>query len=296
MSHLKSVYPMKNRLNLVLFLLSFSFFGFSKTVTLQEALQKKWVSTTVSMQSNEAARGCNMHISIKNLTKSEFNITIPVGFVFQSLDSTAQDFIHLENKELGLAALATQSTYMMTRCIRANRGFPNDNQAFLAKSLASSQLLALATFAFEKKRYESSAMQSALWAVSDNQGLYGINDSTLLNFVAHLLNKPLPDYTVNYKIREEAGMTAESALEPLAIEGVFQYTLPADMQVKLDLVNAAGVSVLKDFKMIEIMTQKKGRHRFSFTLELKGVARGTYFMKMTSVSDGKEWGSKQVVF
>ncbi len=287
---------MKNRLNLVLLFLFFSFSAFSKTVTLQEALQKKWVSTTVSMQLNKATLGRNMYFSIKNLTKSELSVTIPVGFVFQSLDSTAQDFIHLENKELGLAALAIQSTMLMTKCIRANRGFPNDNQAFLAKSLASSQLLALAAYAFEKKCYESNAMQSALWAVSDNKGLYGINDSTLLKFVAHLLNKPLPDYTVNYKVREEAGVTAETALEPLAIEGVFQYILPADMQVKLDLVNAAGVSILKDFKMIEIMTQRKGRHRFSFTLELKGVARGTYFMKMTSVSDGKEWGSKQVVF
>ena len=287
---------MKNRLNLVLFLLSLSLLGFSKTITLQEALQKKWVSTTITMQRNETTSKRNMLISLKNLTKSELIVTIPVGFVFQSLDSTAQDFIHLENKELGLASLATQSTSLMTKCIRANRGFPNDNQAFLAKSLASSQLLALATFALQEKRHESNAMQSALWAVSDGNQLNGITDVTLLKFVAHLLNKPMPDYTVDYKVREEAGMTAETALEPLAIEGVFQYTLPAYMQVKLDLVDAAGTSILKDFKMIEIMTQKKGRHRFSFTLALKGVARGTYFMKMTSVSDGKEWGSKQVVF
>lgn len=287
---------MKNRLNLVLFLLSFSFFGFGKTVTLQEALQKKWVSTTVSMQLSKATLGRNMYFSIKNLTKSELTVTIPVGFVFQSLDSTAQDFIHLENKELGLAALNTQSTYLMTKCIRANRGFPNENQAFLAKSLASSQLLALAVFAFEKKLYTQNAMQSALWAVSDNNDLIGISHPELMKFVATLLNKPIPDYTVNYNYNDEAGATAATALEPLAIEGVFLYTLPADMQVKLDLVDSRGTSVLKNFEMVEVMTQRKGRHRFSFTLELKGVARGTYFMKMTSVSDGKEWGSKQVVF
>ena len=107
---------MKNRLYLVLFLLSCSFFAFSKTVTLQEALQKKWVSTTVSMQPwvsttvsmqpNEATDGRNLRISVKNLTKGELVVTIPVGFVFQAADSTVQDFIHLENQELGLAALA----------------------------------------------------------------------------------------------------------------------------------------------------------------------------------------------
>ncbi len=287
---------MKNRLYLVLFLLSCSFFAFSKTVTLQEALQKKWVSTTISMQPNEATDGRNLRISVKNLTKGELIVTIPVGFVFQAIDSTVQDFIHLENQELGLAAFATKSTFMKTMCIRANRGCPNNGDVFLAQSLASSQLLYLAVFAFEKKLYTQNAMQSALWAVSDNNDLIGISHPELMKFVAQLLNKPIPDYTVNYNYNDEAGATAATALEPLAIEGVFRYTLPADLQVKLDLVDSAGTSVLKNFEMVETMTQRKGRHRFSYTLELKGVARGTYFMKMTSVSDGKEWGSKQVVF
>ena len=296
MSHLKSIYPMKNRLNFVLFLLSFSFFAFSKTVTLQEALQKKWVSTTVSMQPNEEVDGRNLRISIQNLTKGELTVTIPVGFVFQAADSTVQDFIHLENKELGLAALASKSTFMKTMCIRASRRSPSNGDAFLAKSLASGQLFALAAFAFEKKLYNHNAMQSALWAISDNNDLIGISHPELMKFVAQLLNKPIPDYTVDYRIRDEAGMTAARALVPLAIEGVFQYTLPNDQQVKLDLVDSVGVSVLKDFNMVEIMAQKKGRHRFTFEFELTGVARGTYFVKMTSASDGKEWGSKQVKF
>ncbi len=287
---------MKNRLSIVLSLLSFSFLGFSKTVTLQEALQKKWVVTTISMQPNEVLDGRNLRISVKNLTKGELNVTIPVGFVFGATDSTVQDFIHLENKEMSLAALATKSTFMMAKCIRASRRSPSTGDAFLAQSLASSQLLALTAFAFEKKLYTQSAMQSALWAISDNDDLVGICNPELMKFVAQLLNKPIPDYTVNYKIHYEAGVTAATALEPLAIEGLFQYTLPEDLQLKLDLVDTAGVSVLQNYKMIETMTQKKGRHRFTYKLMLKGVARGTYFVKMTSVDDGKEWASKQVVF
>ena len=85
--------------------------------------------------------------------KGELIVTIPVGFVFQAIDSTVQDFIHLENQELGLAAFATKSTFMKTMCIRANRGCPNNGDVFLAQSLASSQLLYLAVFAFEKKLY-----------------------------------------------------------------------------------------------------------------------------------------------
>ena len=287
---------MKNHLTILLFMLSMVQVSFGKTATLQEALQKKWVSTTITMQPNEAADGRNLRISIQNLTKGELIVTIPIGFVFQETDSTVQDFIHLENKELGLAALASKYSFMKTMCIRASRRSPHNGDAFLATTLASSQLLALTAFAFEKKLYNSNGMQSALWAVSDNEELSGIGHPELLKFVAQLLNKPMPDYTVNYNFLDEAGATAATSLEPLAIKGIFQYALPTDLQVKLDLVDTARVSVLKNFEMVEVMSQKKGRHRFTFELELKGVARGTYFVKMTSASDGKEWGSKQVIF
>ena len=60
-------------------------------------------------------------------------------------------------------------------------------------------------------------MQSALWAVSDNNDLIGISHPELMKFVATLLNKPIPDYTVNYNYTDEAGATAATALEPLAI-------------------------------------------------------------------------------
>jgi hypothetical protein len=48
--------------------------------------------------------------------------------------------------------------------------------------------------------------------------------------------------------------------------------------------------------MVEVMNQTKGGHKFTFSLQLKGVARGTYFVKLTAVNGGTEWVSKQVVF
>ena len=139
-------------------------------------------------------------------------------------------------------------------------------------------------------------MQSALWAISDNDDLVGISDPKLVQFVAQRIGKPVPEYTVRYENREVPGQTAALSLKPLEIKATFQYTLPTDQQVKLDLVDAAGKSVLSEYNLVQTMNQTKGRHRFSLTLELTGVPRGTYSMKMTSMNDGKEWASKQVVF
>lgn len=287
---------MNQRIHLILVLLSTYFFAFGKTVRLDEALHKKWVSSTIVMQPNEATNGRNLRLSLKNLTKEALIITVPVGFIFESADTTVQDFVHLENKELQLASLATKSAFVKALCIRATRRSPHDGDRFLAQTLASGNLFALTAFAFEKKLYNLDAMQSALWAVTDHHELTGIDHLELAKFVAQQLNKPLPDYFVHYKNRDMAGETAAASLEPLDIQGVFQYTLPNDQQLKLDLVDSAGTSVLKDFNLVETMNQTKGKHRFTFSLMLKGIPRGTYFVKMIAVSDGKEWASKQVVF
>lgn len=287
---------MAKRINLVLLNLFLSFFAFAKTTNLEEALRQKWVSATIVMQENEATQGRNLRVSLKNLRKEPLTVNIPVGFVFQATDTTVQDFIHLENKDVPLLASGTKSVFIKASCIRASRSSPHNGDAFLATTLASSPLLALTTFAFQQKLYNLDAMQSALWAVSDNHDLTGIYQLELAKFVAQLLNKPLPDYFVAYKNRDIAGETAARSLEPMTIKGVFEYTLPADQQVQLDLVNTEGVSALQKINFVQVISQTKGQHRFTYTLKLHGVPRGTYFVKMTDVNGGKEWASKQVVF
>lgn len=287
---------MKKQLSFVLFHFLLSVVAFGKTITLEEALQNKWVTSRIVRQENPAGDGRNFHLTLKNLTKEPLMVKIPVGFVFKAVDSTVQDFIHLENQELPLAALATSTLFMKGNCIRASRRCPSNGMAFLATTLASPNLLALTTFALQQNLYNQNGMQSALWAVSDNSELVGIDNPELMKFVANRLGKPIPDYSVHYENRETPGQTAALSLTPLAIKGLFQYTLPSDQQVTLDLVDSTGRSVLSDYNLVQTMNQTKGRHRFTFTLELTGIARGTYFMKMKSVSDGKEWASKTVVF
>lgn len=181
-------------------------------------------------------------------------------------------------------------------CIRAHRMSPSEGSIFLPTTVATGHLLALTTFAFQQKLYDTYAMQSALWAITDDKDLVGIDNMALAKFVAFRLNKPLPDYFVHYQLRNMAGLTAEAALEPLEINGVFRYTLPSDEVVKLDLVDSTGRSVLKNYNLVETMTQTKGKHRFTFSMELKEVPRGTYFAKIMSVNGDKEWASKTVVF
>ena len=287
---------MKKQGSFIVFQFLLSVFTFGKTMTLQEAMAQKSVFPTIIRQINPAGDGRNFHLSLKNLTKEPLNIIVPVGFVFKAVDSTVQDFIHLENKELNVAALATSTLFVKANCIRASRRCPSDGAAFLATTLASPNLLALTSFAWQQKLYNQDAMQSALWAVSDGYDLVGISSPELVKFVANRLGKPIPDYTVRYEHREIPDQTAALSLTPLEIKATFQYTLPTDLQVKLDLVDAAGKSVLSEYNLVQTMNQTKGRHRFSLTLELTGVPRGTYSMKMTSTHDGKEWASKQVVF
>jgi hypothetical protein len=288
---------MKKRISLLFFYACLSsLFAFGKTMTLQEALRQKSVASTVIRQENPAKDGRNFYLSLKNLTKEPLTIIVPVGFVFKAVDSTVQDFIHVENKELDVATLATSALFVKAMCIRASRKGPSNGAVFLATTLASPSLLALTTFALQQNLYNHNSLQFALWAASDNESLVGIDNPILMRFTAQHLGRPIPDYSVRYEHQEIPNQTAALSLKPLEIKATFQYTLPTDQQVKLDLVDADGKSVLAEYNLVQTMNQTKGRHRFSLTLELTGVPRGTYSMKMTSTSDGKEWASKQVVF
>ncbi len=287
---------MKKQISLLLFSLCLCSYAFGKTVTLEEALKQKWVSSTIIRRANPAGDGRNFHLTLNNLTKEPLMVKIPVGFVFKAVDSIFQDFIHLENKELPVAALATSTLFMKAMCIRASRKGPPDGAVFLATTLASPSLLALTTFALQQNLYNEYSLQFALWAASDNESLVGIDNPVLMKFTAQHLGRPIPDYTVNYEHRETPGQTAALSITPLAIKGLFQYTLATDQQVKLDLVDSTGRSVLSDYNLVQTMNQTKGRHRFTFSLELTGVPRGTYFVKMIAINNGKEWASKQVVF
>jgi hypothetical protein len=285
---------MKKQIGFILFYACLSsVFAFGKTITLEDALKQKRVSSKITMRYGND-RG--IYLSATNLTTETLSILVPVGFIFQAADSSFQDFIHLDNSIFQLAAYGTQSVFMDALCIRASRRCPSEGAVFLPTTLASGHLLALTTFALAQKLQNEDGMQSALWAITDDRELTGISNLVLAKFVAQSLGKPMPDYFVNYKTRVEPNLVAETALEPLAIKGLFQYTLAADQQVKLDLVDTTGRSVLSDYNMVQTMNQTKGRHRFTFTMELTGIARGTYFVKMLAVSGGKEWGSKQVVF
>ena len=287
---------MKKRICILLFNLFLSLFVFAKTTNLEEALRQKWVSATVVMQDDAVSSKRGLHLLLKSLIKEDLLVTVPVGFVFQAQDSSFQDFIHLEKKDLPVPALAVQGLFLKASCIRANRRSPPNGTNFLATTLASSNLLALATFAFQQNLYNNGSMQSALWAISNDHDLAGIYDIELAKFVAQRLNKPLPDYRINYNYRDLPGETAANTLEPLRIQGVFHYALTSDQQVKLDLIDAAGKSVLANFGMAEAMSSKKGRHKFTFELQLKGIERGTYFVKLTTVKDSSELASKEVVF
>jgi hypothetical protein len=285
---------MKKRTCLILFYACISsVFAFGKTITLEEALKHKWLSSKISMHYGGEKI---IQLSATSLTKEELTIVVPVGFIFQAADSSFQDFIHVENSTFQLAAYATQPVSMNALCIRAHRRGPPEGAVFLPTTLASGHLLALTTFALAQKMQNEGSMQSALWAITDDFNLTGIGNQTLAKFVAQRLGKPMPDYFVDYKTRVEPNIVAETALEPLAITGLFQYTLAADQQVKLDLVDSTGRSVLSDYNMVQTMNQSKGRHRFTFNMELTGIPRGTYFVKMLAVSGGKEWRAKRVVF
>lgn len=266
-------------------------------ISLEAALSKSLLKAEVTKHpSEDETRHRNLRVSLRNLTNAPINIIIPTGFIFTSADSSVQDFINLDDKVFEIAAAKSKVTFVTGRCIRANRLSPKDGALYIPNQLAAGHLLALTQWAAQHKAAYTDAMQSALWAITDNHDLSGINHLEMAKLVAEKLKKPLPDYFTRYRFREIGGVTAAQSLEPLEIHGQFTYTLANEQVVILDLIDEHGVSAFAGKIGEQQIKQSEGTHRFKFNMKLRGIGRGTYYVTMRSVLDKQLISQMKVTF
>ncbi len=190
--------PAKAALSLS-FILMFSF-GFSKSILLSEALQKKmvkasFVSANKTIDKNSSTYwGSCMKISLQNLTSTTLTIQLEPG-LFLTSDSATQRMMVTDNRQLALTPKGSKKATINAFCTQMHKEPPTQDIAFNPSGGAQGDLLTLATYV-TKKKYSSYAVQNAIWTITDNNdpsSIYGDNQSetdSLLHFVYALKKIP----------------------------------------------------------------------------------------------------------
>lgn len=245
------------------------------TYDLAEALEKGFVKLEASGTGGHTNQ--SLSIRLTNLHKKKWELVIPAGFLFQSQDTSEQDLLVVRARTLKMEKGKNPKLRLHALCTQANNASPGLGSTFLAYQLASGPLLSLAQY-LHKKRLSDAEAQDAVWAITDNHPISYIGNSDLAAFMAELLGKRLPGYTIEHQGRSRPGQPAFRD-EPALVHGLLEYQTSTDCQASFGLYNAEGEQVVVGF---ENQTQRAGRHRFKFHFEILNLPKGKYYARMTS--------------
>ncbi len=252
----------------------------AQTVDLLDALKKGLV--TISVAGTGGHQGESLKMTLHNKSKKKLTVRIPAGQVFEPVDSNLQNLMVAKEEQLLVEAGKNRIAKLFGFCVEAGDGSPGES-TFNFGALAEGPLLKLAQYLSENKLYQNGSAQYAVWAVSNNYGLESIGDQTLTKFVADLLGKPMPAYSLTYSPPqpEDRLLPGQPVTLPEAVSmnGLFYYELTKDQIVGFGLYNEQGELVHTLFKNRQ---QKKGHHKFRFEFEIRNLPKGKYYARLVS--------------
>lgn len=247
------------------------------TYTLQEALDKE----LIELKSIAYTEDSRLAIGLKNPHKrKDIRITFPVGLHFASQDTSEQDQVIMRERNFIVRASRSLTARLPSYCTQASNRSPRKNSLFTLKQAPLPKAEALGTY-LKRYRDEDYLTQHSVWVLTDNHDLRGLHHPdprerlAILKFMSELTGKPIPGYTVRYRM-PRAGQVAFNA-EAISLHGEHRYDVQAEGRYTTNIYNEEGELVQKGFQE---MLQRPGRVRFEFTLEARDLPKGKYVSRV----------------
>jgi hypothetical protein len=261
------------------------------TVTLSEALQKKWVSVRVEALGGH--QGERLKVVCQNLLGRVIRVNIPLGQLMVPSDSAQQTLVVSEAVQLAVNTKTPAESLLKTFCTEAGDISPTAGGRFAVGAMAPETMCSLLQFIAEKGKQNTSEAQAAVWCVSNwGRSLGSIGDPELTKFTAELFGKEVPGYRIRHEtVTQVPGRPADLG-KALVVEGNFRYYLEKDEKTIMVLLDGEGKQ-LKQISKEELM--KAGEHRSSLRLEVYNLDPGKYTVRMQTKS-GKVIRDMEVEF
>jgi len=238
-----------------------------------DALAQGVISVEVKGLGGHTGQCISIHF--QRLKDKPLKIKIPAGHIFEAADSTTQNIISVKEEVFTLTA-KKQFIRMQGFCAESGDSGPSSEESFQLGKMAVGNLLKMAQFIADKKLWNESDAQYAIWCMSDSLRVESLSHPGLLNMACQLLGQPLPAYKINYpKIASTTPAPRQPnqprprrqpvfEKKPLSVEGVFQYEAEQDTKISVYVENAAGEKVKAIFEQQPQQAGVRGKYTFSF--------------------------------
>ena len=180
-------------------------------------------------------------LNIKNSSSKTIKTYLEPGRRLVSWDTTEQDIFIVKKKLFTVPPMATVNVTGYGFCCQSSNHSPKKGSTFSVGYMAPDAWIELAD-TINNNTFDPGAVQSAVWALSNNHDLSSIHSEDrnqvlpLLRTVASIRNIELPWYSFSY-VQDTARLFSN---EPAQIHGEFEYYLKNNASVSIVVKNGKG--------------------------------------------------------
>jgi len=249
----------------------------SKYVSIEKATENKLVILSISGNGKGHAGNC-ISLTIVNNSPDSVHYHLEAGRKLKSDDTTTQNILVVKEQMLSIAAKKKCTVQVFGFCCQAHNQSPNETSKYSVGKMADKNLVELAKF-LNKKSFPVSNIQSAIWAISDNEPITSISgDDT--SAVRQLRQKVA-------SIQHVASLQ-HTEVSWYQLTGDIKYNLTSRGEVDISLYNEQGTLV----SLLKKEFAEQGSYSLSLSTQVRGREKDKYYIVISI--DGYKMEQKTV--
>lgn len=247
-----------------------------KYISIQQAYDAGAIKLKITGTGGYSGNCLEMEIS--NTLRDSGFYRLEAGRRLASDDSTLQDILVTKELHIPLAAGEKKHFSLFGFCCQLHHHAPAPKSTYSVGKMAKYDLVALAQFLNEKS-YSTSAMQYAVWVISDNNPLSSViadnmdSISSLREMVGKIKHIEVPWYSLEYLPDNSQLFSGEHCV----LTGTLKYAINTNAIVNISVYDSYGQLV----KTICDAPANPDTYVLPLRLDVRGWQKGKYYVRAT---------------
>ena len=253
----------------------------SHPISIEQAIRNNLVNCNITSNGGHESSCVNMNLENKSL--HDLTVKIESGRNLLSNDTNKQDILIVNEEIFVLNKGGQNEKDLFGFCSQSHKGSPSLNETYSLGDMKDKKTVQLTNY-LSKNNYPLSAMQNAIWVMTNNRRVEGIfhenRDSiqSLMDYVSDLTYQFTPWYSIEY-FNEESNLVSDNAKQ---IWGEFEGRLLKDTKVKVVVFDMLNIAQLR--KEI-IINEEANTHPIS--VDVSSLPKGRYHIGFYVVGGGR---------
>lgn len=216
--------------------------------------------------------GKSLAIEVQNISGKPLVLRLEAGRIFENSDSAHQNLILMESVTWKLQPNEQKKAQLWGMCTESHDACPRPKQAFSLGKMSTGEMQELAQLTATKS-YQSSTIQSAVWAIANGNpidDIYG-SDTAMMHQVARIVSKAVGKPIAQFHLTPRPHHITY-------INSSIEYVIPENMpNASLAVYDSAGNKVRGYF---EQQALERGFRQFKFSMNHSKEGRYPLYVRL----------------